>query len=60
MFLWLSVATEIVLTAGIHHLCFLTQVLLKTNPECGTTEPVKLFLAHAMLFVGSIWKSKSG
>jgi hypothetical protein len=26
----------------------------------GTTDPVKLFLAHVMLFVGSIWKSKSG
>jgi hypothetical protein len=35
MSLWLLVlvAKEIVLkTAGIHHCCFLTQVLLKTNP----------------------------
>jgi hypothetical protein len=25
-----------------------------------TTDPMKLFLVHAMLFVGSIWKNKSG
>jgi uncharacterized membrane protein len=39
-------------------LWFLTQVLLIINPN-DTTEPVKLFLAHTMVFVGSIWKSKS-
>jgi hypothetical protein len=25
-----------------------------------TKEPVKLFLVHTMLLVGSIWKNKSG
>jgi hypothetical protein len=40
-----------------------------TNPELkfgskstpnDTTEPMKLFLAHTMVFVGSIWKIKGG
>jgi hypothetical protein len=31
----------------------------KTTPH-DTTEPMRLFLVHAMLFVGSIWKNKSG
>jgi hypothetical protein len=55
----LSVATEIVLTA----LWFNTD----SQPKYGskstlndTTEPMKLFLAHPMVFVGSIWKNKSG
>jgi hypothetical protein len=25
-----------------------------------TKDPMKLFLVHAMVFVGSIWKNKSG
>jgi hypothetical protein len=44
---------EIVLTAWIHHF-FLTQDLLKTNPAYDTKEPMKCFLVHTMLFVGSI------
>jgi hypothetical protein len=31
----------------------------KSTPH-DTTDPMKLFLVHTMLFVGSIWKSKSG
>jgi hypothetical protein len=57
--LGLSVATEIVLTAGVHR--------TGSQPKFGskstlndTTEPMKLFLAHTMVFVGSIWKIKSG
>jgi hypothetical protein len=30
------------------------------NSPHDTTDPTKLFLAHTMVFVGSIWKSKSG
>jgi hypothetical protein len=55
----LSVATEIVLTA----LWFNTD----SQPKYGskstlndTTEQIKLFLAHTMVFVRSIWKNKSG
>jgi hypothetical protein len=58
MSLGLLMATEIVLTAGIHHRIS-TQVLLQISlPDI--TEPMKLFLVHTMLFVGSIWKNKSG
>jgi hypothetical protein len=31
----------------------------KSTPH-DITEPMKLFLAHTMVFVGSIWKNKSG
>jgi hypothetical protein len=31
----------------------------KSTPH-DTTDPMKFFLAHAMVFVGSIWKNKSG
>jgi hypothetical protein len=30
------------------------------NPTLDTTDPTRLFLAHTMLFVGSIWKNNSG
>jgi hypothetical protein len=58
MSLGLLMVTDIVLTAGIHHRIS-TQVLLQISlPDI--TEPMKLFLVHTMLFVGSIWKNKSG
>jgi hypothetical protein len=31
----------------------------KSTPH-NTTDPMKLFLAHTMVFVGSIWNNKSG
>jgi hypothetical protein len=60
MSLGLSVATEIGLAAWVHHSCFSTQVYCSKSTLRDTTEPIKLFLAHTMVFVGSIWKSKSG
>jgi hypothetical protein len=55
----LSVATEIVLTVP--------GSIIGSQPKFGsksnlndTTEQMKLFLAHTMVFVGSIWKIKSG
>jgi hypothetical protein len=53
----------IVLTAGIHHWFFDPSQSFDENQPCMThnnTEPMKLFLVHTMLFVGSIWKNKSG
>jgi hypothetical protein len=40
----------------------LSPVLSSTTPETpqDTKDPMKLFLVHTMLFVGSIWKNKSG
>jgi diacylglycerol kinase len=32
---------------------------MKSTPH-DITEPMKLFLAHTVVFVGSIWKNKSG
>jgi hypothetical protein len=51
MSLGLSVATEVVLNAAGSS--------SKSTPH-DTTDPMNLFLAHTMLFVGSIWKNKSG
>jgi hypothetical protein len=30
------------------------------DPSSFAEDPMKLFLVHTMLFVGSIWKNKSG
>jgi hypothetical protein len=59
--LGLSVATEIVLpTAGIHQCDFQPKFCSKSTLH-DTTEPMKLFLAHSVVFVGSIlWKNESG
>jgi hypothetical protein len=55
----LSVATEVVLTAAgsINEIQpnFFSKLTLHD-----TTDPMNLFLAHTMVFVGSIWKNKSG
>jgi uncharacterized membrane protein AbrB (regulator of aidB expression) len=53
MTLGLSVATEIVLAAGVHHwFSFSAQVLKSTLHN--TTEPMKLLFVHAMVFDGSV------
>jgi hypothetical protein len=53
------VATEIVLTAaGSITPDFQPKFCSKSTPH-NTTEPMKLFLAHTMVFVGSIWEGKS-
>jgi hypothetical protein len=49
------VATEIMLTAWAHR-WFSTPVLLKINPAWHHIAS----LAYTMVFVGSIWKNKSG
>jgi purine nucleoside phosphorylase len=54
------VATEIVLTAvGSITPDFQPNFCSRSTPH-DTTEPMKLFLAHTMVFVGSTWKGKSG
>jgi hypothetical protein len=60
MSLRLSVATEIVLTATARSVTpdFQTKFCSKSTPH-NTTRPMKLFLAHTMVFVGSIWEGKS-
>jgi hypothetical protein len=58
MSLGLSVATEIVLTAMGSITDFQPKFGSKSTPH-GTTEPMNLFLAHTMVFVGCIWKNKS-
>jgi hypothetical protein len=58
MSLGLSVATEIVLLLG-SIADFQPKFCSKSTPH-DTTEPIKLFLAHTVVFVGSIWKNKSG
>ena len=61
MSMWLLVAKEIVLTQtadGIHQ-WFWPKFCWKPTLH-DTTDPMKLFLVHTMLFVGSIWKNKSG
>jgi hypothetical protein len=61
MSLGLSVAiTQVLLTAGCWDpsMIFNSSFAEKPTPH-GTTDPMKLFLAHTMVFVGSIWKSKS-
>jgi hypothetical protein len=56
----LSVATEIVLTARFHQCDFQPKFCSKSTLH-DTTEPMKLFLAHSVVFVGSIlWKNESG
>jgi hypothetical protein len=57
--LGLSGAAEIVLTAGIHHCNFQPKFCSKSTLH-DTTEPMKLFLDHSVMFVGSIWKNESG
>jgi hypothetical protein len=55
----LSVATEVVLTAAGS----ITEIQPKFCTKLtlhDTTDPMNLFLAHTMVFVGSIWKNKSG
>jgi hypothetical protein len=59
MSLGLSVVTEIVLTAAGSITDFQPKFCSKSTPH-NTTEPMKLFLAHTMAFVGSTWKGKSG
>jgi hypothetical protein len=59
MSLGLLMATELVLTAGIRRTKFQPKFCSKSSPP-DITEPMKLFLVHTMLFVGSIWKNKSG
>jgi hypothetical protein len=59
MSLGLSVATEIVLTAARSITDFQPKFCSKSTPH-DNTEPMKFFLAHTMVFVGSIWKGKSG
>jgi hypothetical protein len=60
MSLGLSVATEIVLTAAAAGSItdFQPKFCSKSTPH-DTTEPMKLFLAKTMVFVGSIWEGKS-
>jgi hypothetical protein len=60
--LGLSVATEIVLTADCCRFAiidFQPKFCSKSTPH-NVKEPMKLFLAHTLVFVGSIWKNKSG
>jgi hypothetical protein len=59
MSMGLSVATEIVLTPAGSITDFQPKFCLKSTPH-DSTEPMKLFLAHTLVFVGSIWKNKSG
>jgi hypothetical protein len=40
--------------------CMLFLGHLAIGVEDDPKDPMKLFLGHAMLFVGSIWKNKSG
>jgi hypothetical protein len=58
MSLWLLVAAEIVLTAGIRH-WFLTQVLLKTNPAWhqrpSETLPCPYNAVHCIYIPGDFW-----
>jgi hypothetical protein len=51
-------AREIELTAGVH-LVFQPKFGSKSTLH-DTTEQMKLFLAHTIMFVGSIWKNESG
>jgi hypothetical protein len=44
---------------GVHHYDFQPKFCWKSTLH-DTTEPMELFLVHTMVFVGSIWKSKSG
>jgi hypothetical protein len=57
--LGLSVATEIVLAAMGSITDFQPKFCSKSTLH-NTTEPMKLFLSHTMVFVGSIWKNKMG
>jgi multimeric flavodoxin WrbA len=60
MSLGLSVASENVLTAAGSISDFQPKFGSKSTPH-DTTEPMKLFLAHTMVFdVGCIWKNKNG
>jgi hypothetical protein len=52
-------ATEVLMTAGAHH-CDFQPKFGQRSTQHDTTDPMKVFLAHTMVFVGSIWKSKSG
>jgi multimeric flavodoxin WrbA len=57
--LGLSVATEIVMTAMGPVTDFQPKSCYKSTSH-DTTEPKKPFFVHTMVFVGSIWKNKSG
>jgi diacylglycerol kinase len=59
VFLGLTVATEIFLTAVGSITDFQQKFCSKSTPH-DVTEPMKLFIAHTLIFVGSIWKNKSG
>jgi hypothetical protein len=62
--LWLLVTKEIVPTAGIRYPSSSSLIFYPSFAENhtlhDTKEPMKLFLVHTMLFVGCIWKNKSG
>jgi hypothetical protein len=58
MSLGLSVVTQVLLAAGVHHTDFQPKFCQKSTPH-DTTDPMTLFLAHTMVFVESIWKCKS-
>jgi hypothetical protein len=55
----LSVTTEVVLTAAGSITDFQPKFCSKSASH-DTSDPTNLFLAHTMVFVGSIWKNKSG
>jgi hypothetical protein len=62
MSMGLSEATDLVLTfyfCGFAIIDFQPKFCSKSTPH-DVTEPMKLFLAHTVVFVGSIWKNKSG